>query len=135
MAFLNGRQASAHYCTTVQDSLLEFSAINYEENLKFQQDNAPIHVLKASKPWINDHNIETVQSPACSSDLKPIEDLWSLFSKSVHISGRQFDTIDALKQAVNTKCARIDDFVLQNFVLFMRQHCVEVVKSNGGKIN
>ena len=39
----------------------------------FQQDNAPIHVSKATKSFFNDYKLEAMDWPANSPDLAPLK--------------------------------------------------------------
>lgn len=108
-------------------------ALNNWENGKFWEDNVPTHVLRATKHWINDHNIDTIQWPPRSPDLNPNKSLWGLPARRVYNSGRQFAFTEVLKQAANMEWARNDNSVIQNLLLPVRMRFVKVDKSNGGK--
>ncbi len=41
----------------------------------FQQDLAPVHTVKSTKSWLNDHGVGVLDWPANSPDLNPIENL------------------------------------------------------------
>ena len=42
----------------------------------FQQDNATCHTSRLVREWFNDEQITVMDSPAQSTDLNPIENLW-----------------------------------------------------------
>jgi len=44
----------------------------------FQQDNASPHTANTSKAWFHNHGITLLDFPPYSSDLSPIENLWSV---------------------------------------------------------
>ena len=55
----------------------------YQENLHFdalvyQQDNAPIHKAKKIMDYFAENSCKTLEWPAYSPDLNPIENLWAI---------------------------------------------------------
>ncbi|GFW79803.1 transposable element Tcb1 transposase [Trichonephila clavipes] len=47
----------------------------------FQQDNARPHVARIVQRFFANHQIELLLWPACSPDLSPIENTWSMVAK------------------------------------------------------
>jgi hypothetical protein len=71
-----------------------------EDNWIFQQDNAHIHIAKSTMLWLKSKNIEVMDWSALSSDLNQIENLWGILARAVHKNGKQYHTINDLKQAL-----------------------------------
>ena len=49
----------------------------YEPGRIFMQDNVSIHTAKKVKKWFEDEGVELLEWPLYSSDLNPIEHLWT----------------------------------------------------------
>ena len=58
-------------------------------NMIFQQDNALKHHASVTTEWFKTQKINLFEWPALSSDIKPIENLWDIFSRGVYAEGKQ----------------------------------------------
>lgn len=56
---------------------------NYNDDLYFMQDNAPIHTANKVKKWFEDNGIDTSDWPPYSPDLNPIEHAWKKLKEIV----------------------------------------------------
>lgn len=67
------------YQKALQEGLLP----HYNDTRHFQQDNAKIHVCKATEEWLQRRGISWIEWPAHSPDLNPIEHVWAALKKNL----------------------------------------------------
>lgn len=60
----------------------------YPDEMIFQQGNARSHALNVTSNWLERHWIETLDWPAYSPNLNPIENLLALLVQRVYANGR-----------------------------------------------
>ncbi|TKA53783.1 hypothetical protein B0A49_12853 [Cryomyces minteri] len=75
----NGYSAGS-YVEVLEDQLPEY----YKPGMKFMQDNARIHTAKATKEFLEEHGIETIEWPPYSPDMNPIEHAWIHLKRLVY---------------------------------------------------
>lgn len=132
LKFLNGRQNSEAYISTLQTHLQPFIQSGTQI---FQQDNAAVHTSRCTLEWISSQSISIIDWPALSPDLNPIENLWGIMAQRVYVGGRQYDRIEDLKRAILSAWNEIPNFILQNLIESMRRRCIKVLKARGGYIS
>ena len=78
---LHGHVNSEVYQETLKRGLLPFMRTHHPNGSTFMQDNAPVHTSRATKAFLDEKRVQTLDWPANSPDLNPIENLWALMKK------------------------------------------------------
>lgn len=135
VAFCSNRLNSIAYTQILEQHLIPYANIHYNDNYLYQQDNATPHVSQHSRAWFAAHNIWLIDWPARSPDLNPIENLWSILARKVYRNGqRQFDSVDELKLAIVESWGEIQVETLTTLVESMSQRCLDCVATQGKKV-
>jgi hypothetical protein len=100
LAFFEGNQDVFDYQQTLTTHLFEFVDGVHEGDYVFQHDNASIHRARATKDFLADLSIPTIDWPALSPDLNPIENLWGIMARRVYKNARQYSSVGELKTAI-----------------------------------
>ena len=94
----------------------------------FQQDGDPKHTAKIVKEWPGNQQFSTMQWPAQSPDLNPIENLWSIVKRQLGQYDHPPSNIDVLWDRIEHEWGQISIEVLHNLVESMPRRCAEVIK-------
>ena len=97
----------------------------------FQQDNASIHVSNYAKWWMNSHNFDLLEWPACSPDFNPIENLWDIVDSNMRKMESPPKTLDDLNAAVKTEWQKIPLETLRKLIGSMPQRVKAGIKAKG----
>lgn len=119
---------SSKYIKMLNESLVP----HLRPGFKFMHDGASIHRSKATKKWLQENDIETIDWPAHSPDLNPIENIWGILVRAVFESGRQFELKKDLEAEVMRQWSKISRETLSNLVNSMSDRIIEVIQQNGG---
>ncbi|KAI5176534.1 hypothetical protein NEFER02_2249 [Nematocida sp. LUAm2] len=122
---------STNYKRALRSNLIPFMRSQHEHELIFQQDNARPHVSTATLNWIEEHGIETLDWPAFSPDLNPIENLWGILVQRVYANGRCYDTVEELKESIEYEWANIEKWILESLSQSMKDRMFAVMLANG----
>lgn len=76
LAIFEGIMDSTYYQKILQDHLLPFIESTYPDGHRFQQDNDPKHVSRATLAWFDAHGVNYWPTPPESPDCNPIENVW-----------------------------------------------------------
>ncbi|KAG6962143.1 hypothetical protein JG688_00008758 [Phytophthora aleatoria] len=102
-------------------------------DLAFLHDNASIHASKSTKAFLESSEIEILQWPALSPDLNPIENVWGYLTRDVYSDGKQYMTLEDLKDAILDAWEKLDMSRLQELVKSMLDRVADVVEDIGKK--
>jgi transposase len=92
-----------------------------------------IHDSNETKEWLKTKNINTLNWPAISPDLNPIENVWGILTRKLFANGKQFRTVKELKDSL-IEWDNISTRELKKLIDSMPKRCLEIVKSRGATI-
>lgn len=94
-------------------------------------DNAPIHTARNVQKWLSERNIKTIEWPAYSPDLNPIENLWSRMEYLTR--NRMPNSNENLWDIVRQAYREItnDNAYIKNLVRSMPKRLAEVLRVQG----
>jgi len=135
LALLDGHQDSTKYCTTLGSFLLPVASLIGGPAWVFQQDNAPIHVSRATKEWLDNRNVTRLSWPARSPDLNPVENLWGYLVRRVYRNDRRYNNVADLKRSLQLEWNMMPPAYFGKLLGSMNKRCVEVIQKKGRVID
>lgn len=128
---VQGRQTATGYVDMLQRASLLTEGLCGNDWV-FQQDNATIHNARLTKDFFQENNVALLDQPVCSPDLDPIENIWGWVAREVYKNGRQFQTVDAFREAIFTTWSNVPSSILGTVASSMPKRVFEVINKNGG---
>jgi len=111
---------------------------HYVPGTFFQQDNAPIHVAKQTKEWLEARGIWVLDWPAHSPDLNPIEHVWKkmkdiLYRDFPHLCKMtgSLENIEEFKAALKVAWGRVPQAFIDGLIDSVPRR-VAAVQAAGG---
>ncbi len=100
----------------------------------FQQDNAPCHKAQIISDWFLEHDNEftLLKWPPQSPDLNPIEQLWDVVEREIHIMDVQPINLLLLCDAIMSIRTKISEECFQHLVESMPWRIKAVLKAKRG---
>ena len=82
---INGMMNSTKYQVIFPKNMVASARkLKLGQRWTFQQDNYPKHTSKSTQKWFCENKINVLQWLSQSSDLNPIENMWSELKRAVH---------------------------------------------------
>lgn len=131
LALISGNMNQWSYQAYLTNYLLPFLDEYGGENPVFQQDNCRCHTAKSTIQWLKDRNIEVMQWPPYSPDLNPIENIWGVLARRLYAGGRQFNSVDDLKNEIIRCWDGLEKTILENVVNSMPERIYQIIYGHG----
>ena len=109
LVFLEGKQNSLKYVETLDQYLFPLCDKFGDDAVILQHDNVPLHTSRVTKTFLQERNLKVSKWPACSPDLKPIENVRGLIAGKVYSNGKQYFSVQELKDALNKTWKKLDE--------------------------
>lgn len=101
LIFMNRYGATNGYTSeSYQEALEEGLLPIYKPGHPFQQDNAPIHMSRATKDFFESHGIWVIDWPPYTPDLNPIEHVWWELKKQILLKYPELSTLGQSEGAI-----------------------------------
>lgn len=132
ICFVSTKMDSDYYIDLLDNVLVHYGEELLGPEFIFQQDNAAIHRSRKTIDFLNSRKIQTLDWPAISPDLNPVENMWSLLSANVFANGRQFSTVKSLKMVIEEEWRKISPEYIHSLINSMPRRLEEVINNGGG---
>ena len=103
------------------------------ERWYYQDDNAPCHRAKRVADWMKSSGVKTIDWPAQSPDLNPIENLWFRIGKII-AKDKPRTKRELTEKIINAWNHVVTKEDLTNLVRSMPKRCQDVIKNKGWPI-
>ena len=104
----------------------------------FMHDNAPSHAARYTQEAIAKFGFKEaclMVWPACSPDLNPIENFWSLLKRKVYEDGKQYSSKNFLWDAIQSCAAAIEKDTIKTLTDSMNNRLFKVIGAKGGYVH
>ncbi len=121
------------YLSIVADHVHPFMTTVYHLLMYFQQDNASCHKAQIISDWFleHDNDFTLLKWPPQSPDLNPIEHLWDVVEREIHIMDVQTTNLQQLCDAIMSIWTKISEECFQHLVESMPRRINAVLKAKG----
>jgi transposase len=120
------------YRGILEKHLLPFTQGLFQNNFRFQHDNAPAHTSRVVQTFLQEHDIDTLPQPSVSPDTNPIEHLWDELGRAVRNRDIPPTNLQQLGQSLVEEWDRIPLNRLVTLVESMPRRLADIIGARGG---
>ena len=117
------------YLNILTDYLLDIN----EDGMIFQDDNDPKHRAKIITRWKDANNIISLDWPANSPDLNPIENIWAVLKRKLR--RHKITNLDDFEIAIKACWIDISQKMIDNTISSMNNRVNDLIDAKGDSIN
>lgn len=131
---LNGNMTGLKY----RDDVIQNIVVPHFDNHRlatrpvFMDDNARPHRARVVTDLLRQEAIDTLQWPAMSPDMNPIEHLWDVIGRKIQARNPPCQNLNQLRAALVEEWQRIPIGTLRRLVQGMRRRVAELYRKRGG---
>lgn len=127
-----GGLTSDRYITDIlQDHVLSYAGYIGDDFL-LMHDNARCHTARATTEYLEEVGIATMDWPALSPDLNPIEHMWDELKRRVRSRNPAPSSVDELKSALIEEWEGIPQESIRKLIRSMKNRLRAVIRARGG---
>lgn len=127
-----GGLTAARYITNILEEHVVPYAGMFDEGFLLMQDNAPCHTARATSSYLREVGIDTMDWPAMSPDLNPIEHVWDCLKRRVRKRNPAPSDVAELKEALLEEWDGIPQDYVRKLIRSMKRRLNCVKKARGG---
>ena len=102
------------------------------DGFHLMHDNARPHVAALTREFLETEGVDTLDWPAKSPDLNPLEHLWDTLKRKANKAIKPDTTLEGLRRILLRKWRDIDQGKIRHLVQSMRRRIQAVIDSDGG---
>ena len=126
-----GLTADRYITDILQDHVVPYAGF-FSENFLLMHDNARCHTSRITRQFLDEVNIRTMDWPALSPDMNPIEHLWDELKRRVRARNPVPSTIEELKAALLEEWYGIPQDTVKKLIRSMKNRLQAVIRARGG---
>lgn len=128
----NGALTADRYIRDIlQDHVVPFAPY-IGENFTLMQDNARPHVARCVTDFLNEVGITTMNWPACSPDLNPIEHVWDMLGRRLRLRVPAVQNTEEAIVALIEEWDNLPQEMIDGLIRSMRRRMTAAVRARGG---
>nr|KAG5707944.1 hypothetical protein BaRGS_031675 [Batillaria attramentaria] len=127
--FWNGTLTAIRYRDEILDPVVRPYTGAIGPEFILMDDNARPHTARIVDQYLEE---ESMEWPARSPDLNPVEHVWDMIGRAVHARVNPTRTLVQLGQALQQEWDQIPQQTIRNLICSMRRRCQAVIPARGG---
>ena len=113
----------------LEETIKPFVKENMPRHFCFQQDNSPVHTAKKVKTWLKRNRFKTIDWPAQSPDLNPIENISAIVKQ--RLAKKKCTNTNQLHENFAQEWNGLSPEICNNLIISMPKRMKEVINRSG----
>lgn len=132
VAIDNRLNATRYIEEILQEHVMPYSGFIGFDDFLLMHDNARPHVAQSVHAYLQEAGIRTLQWPARSPDLNPIEHIWDMLKRKIRSGPNPPQNLTELRNAALAAWEAIPQVNIKNIIQSMSDRLQAVIRARGG---